>query len=103
MGWIEQVLKVTGNRSIDELELPAQDRRMVLRRCTAFARNLYPQHREAFLEYMIKARILDPKFNPTNPWYLSLLSHVVGYENAEAVAQLVRGPKNVLRTALRMD
>jgi glycosyltransferase involved in cell wall biosynthesis len=101
VGWIDQALKAAGNRSIDELNLPARDRRSVLKDCTSFARLLYPQHREAFREYLVKARRLDPKFNPTNPWYLSLLSRCIGYENAEAVAQLARGPRNLVRNHLR--
>jgi hypothetical protein len=48
---------------------------------------------------MTKARILFPKFNPTHPWFL--VSRCVGYENVEAVAQLVRRLKKLFQIFLR--
>jgi glycosyltransferase involved in cell wall biosynthesis len=100
MGWIEQVLFAADDRSIDEIGLSKEDRASLLKDCTSFARLLYSHDRNVFREYMIKARVLDPQFNPTHPWYLSLLSRFIGYENAEAVAQLARGPRKLLRSGL---
>lgn len=54
-----------------------------------------------FREFIAKERVLDPKFNPTDPRHLSLLSQLFGYEDADAVAQLApRGAKNLLRSAV---
>lgn len=99
VGWIKQVLQAADNRSLNELGLAKDDQLSLLRECTSYARLLYPHDRDAFREYMVKARILTPQFNPTHPWYLSLLSRVLGYENAEAVAQAARGPRKFLRVA----
>jgi hypothetical protein len=99
--WIDAVLKAAGKRPLSALQMSVQDLSLLQNECTAFARHLYPNHRDVFQVYMTKARILFPKFNPTYPWSLSALSRCVGYENAEAVAQLVRRPKKLFQTFLQ--
>jgi glycosyltransferase involved in cell wall biosynthesis len=100
LGWIRQVVKVTGSQDIDCLRLPESDRQLLLRECTLWGRLLYAQDREAFREYLSLARTLDPNLTPSYPRYISALSRWVGYEKAEAAAKLARQPKVWLRSAL---
>jgi glycosyltransferase involved in cell wall biosynthesis len=100
LAWIEQVLKATGNRTIDNIQLSDQDRSNLLDDCTMWGRLLYSQDRDAFNRYAAMARTLDPHFRPTNPSYVSLLSRYVTYESAEGFAQLARAPKNLIRKSL---
>jgi glycosyltransferase involved in cell wall biosynthesis len=96
--WIDAVLKAAGKRPLSALQMSVQDLSLLQNECAAYARHLYPNHRDVFQVYMTKVRILFPKFNPTHPWFL--LSRCVGYENAEAVAQLVRRLKKLFQTFL---
>jgi glycosyltransferase involved in cell wall biosynthesis len=101
LGWIEQVLKAAGGRSLDQLNLAAADRRDILEDCTAWARKLYSQDRAGFRKYLALARKLDPNLAPTHPKYAAALSRYAGYEFAEAVARLGRMHGTLARRILR--
>jgi glycosyltransferase involved in cell wall biosynthesis len=99
LGWIKQVLKVAGGRSIDRLGLTEQDRNFLLQDCTLWGRLLYSQNRQAFRDYLNLARMLDPNLKPAYPQYISALSRWLDYESAEAVAQAARMPITWLNSA----
>ena len=100
LGWIEQVLRATGNQPIDTIRLPKQDLRFLLDECTGWARQLYSDDREAFEKYMIRLRTLEPRFRPKSPWHLSIVSLCITYERAEVVAEMMRRPRHLVRRAL---
>jgi glycosyltransferase involved in cell wall biosynthesis len=100
MGWIEQALKGAKNRTLEEMELPQEDRTLLLRECTLWGRLLYSQNRHTFRKYLALAQKLDPKLVPIYPRYVAALSRLVGYETAEAIATVARKPKVWLRSAL---
>jgi glycosyltransferase involved in cell wall biosynthesis len=99
LGWIKQVLKAAGGRSIDSLGLTEQDRRFLLEDSTLWARLLYSQNRKAFREYLNLARMFEPNLKPAYPRYIAVLSRWVDYEKAEAVAGLARKPRVWLDSA----
>jgi len=101
MTWISLLLKVAGNKSLDQLNLSAKDRASVLNDCTLWARLLYSQDRSAFADYLVMARKLDPHIAPSYPKYVARASRYVGFENAEAIAKLGRTPKTFARKALQ--
>jgi glycosyltransferase involved in cell wall biosynthesis len=100
LGWIRQVLKVTGNQVIESLGLPEPDRRLLFNDSTLWGRLMFSQDREGFREYLRLARILDPNLTPSYPRYISALSRWIGYEKAETAAKVTRQPKVWLRSAL---
>jgi glycosyltransferase involved in cell wall biosynthesis len=99
LGWIKQVLKAAGGRSIDSLGLTEQDIRFLLEDSTLWGRLLYSQNRKAFREYLDLARMFDPNLKPVYPRYIAVLSRWVDYEKAEAVAGLARKPRVWLDSA----
>jgi len=101
LGWIEQILKATGNRPLDQLGLSVTDRRDLLDDCTFWARLLHAHDRAAFRRYVAMARTLDPEIAPTNPRYVAAASRHVGYEVAEDIARLVRLPRKLVRKTLQ--
>lgn len=98
--WIEVAIRATEGQPLSNICLSSEDRESVLKHCTSYARRVRIQDRGTFRKYMAKARILDPNFKPTGPWYLSFLSRIIGYEHAEDVAQLTRGPRKLIQSAL---
>ncbi|MEI9983376.1 MAG: hypothetical protein WDN69_09350 [Aliidongia sp.] len=94
------MLKATEHRPLNQLALSLADRRDLLDDCTVWARLLYSHDRAAFRNYVRMARQLAPDIAPTNPKYVSVVARYFGYEAAEAVAKLVRTPKNVVRKTL---
>ena len=98
LSWVEVALKATQNQPLANFSLTANDQANLANSCTRWARSLYRLDRDAFRTFISKVRILDPKFNPTYPRYLSFLSRLIGYENAEATALLLRGPRRLLRS-----
>ena len=101
LGWIEQMLRATENKTIHSIELPDHDLKEVLNECTMWGRLLFSKNRAAFREYVMMVKALKPDFRPTGPYYVSALSRFLTYENAEAVAKAVRIPKALARKALR--
>jgi glycosyltransferase involved in cell wall biosynthesis len=101
LGWIEQILKAAGHRSLDQLGLSVSDRRSLLDDCTVWARLLYAHDHVAFRRFVAMARTLDPEIGPTNPRHVAVASRLVGYEAAEAIARLGRMPRRLVRKMLQ--
>lgn len=100
LGWIRQVLKAAGGRTINSLGLTEQDRKFLLEDCTLWGRLLYSQNREAFTKYLSLARLFDPDLSPAYPRHIVILARWVDYEKAEAVAALSRKPMAWLNSLL---
>jgi glycosyltransferase involved in cell wall biosynthesis len=100
IGWITEAVKAAGGRPLKDLGLSDDDRHLFLSEGTMWGRLVYSQHRPAFRDYLQLLKILDPNVAPAYPRYISILSRLVGYEAAEAVARLARQPKVLLRSAL---
>jgi hypothetical protein len=101
LGWIRQVLKAAGGRTLDELDLPAADRDALLDDCTLWARLLYSQDRPGFRQFLALARTLDPLIAPRHPRTIRAASRHIGYERAEGLAKLVRLPRTLVRKTLQ--
>jgi glycosyltransferase involved in cell wall biosynthesis len=101
LGWIDLILKSLDYKSFDEAGVSARDRRDILTCSAVLARRLFPLDRTAFLEYLGKVRTLEPNLAPTYPAALPPLARYVGYESAEAIADLGRGAQNLLLKLLR--
>jgi glycosyltransferase involved in cell wall biosynthesis len=100
LGWIRQVLKAAGGRTIDSLGLTELDRKFLLEDSTLWGRLLYSQNREAFTKYLSLARLFDPNLSPAYPRHIVILAQWVDYEKAEAVAALSRKPVAWLNSLL---
>lgn len=101
MGWIDLILKCLNYQSLDESGLSPRDRREILDSSSFWARELFRVDRRAFRKFLGKARTLDPDLAPTSPALLSAVSRHIGYESAEALAELGRTPRMLLRKLLR--
>lgn len=101
LSWMEVAMRATKGQPLKNLPISSEDRKSIGRAFTNYARRLYARDQDAFREFIAKVRVLEPKFNPTNPWYLAILSHLIGYENAEAVAQVARRPRKLFRASFR--
>ena len=101
MGWIDLILKCLDYQSLEAADLPARDRQEILESTSFWARELFRVDRCAFRKFLDKARTLDPDLAPTSPALLAAVSRYFGYESAEALAELGRAPKIVLRKLLR--
>ena len=97
LGWIDLILKGLDYKSLDEAGLSARDRKDILASSCYWARELFRIDRPAFRKYLGKAQNLDPNLAPTSPAVLSAISRHIGYESAEALVDILRGPKNLLR------
>ena len=100
LSWIELMLKGFEYKTLDELDISAEDRRDILYYSADWARTLYRQDRSAFRKYVATARRLDPNLAPAYPKIISALSRHVGYEGAEAIASLARAPGDLIRKAV---
>ncbi len=100
LGWIREAVRVAAGRPLQDLGLSEDDRQLFGRECTLWGRLIYSQYRSSFRNYLEYLRLLDPNALPAYPRYISALARVVGYEGAEAVAQVGRQPKVMLRSAL---
>jgi glycosyltransferase involved in cell wall biosynthesis len=101
LGWIDLILKGLDFRSLDEAGLSDRDRQDILASSTFWARELFRTDRTAFRKYLRKAQKLDPNLAPTHPAVLSAIAKHIGYESAEALVDIPRGPKNLLRKLLQ--
>ncbi len=101
MGWIDLIIKGLDYKSLDEAGLSPRDRQDILASSSFWARELFRVDRRAFRKYLGKARKLDPNLAPTDPPVLSAVSKHIGYESAEAINEMGRAPKNLLRKLLR--
>jgi len=97
LGWIDLILKGLDHKSLAEAGLSLRDRHEVLYSTSFWARELFRADRTAFRRYLAKARMLDPNLAPAYPAVISAISRLIGYEAAEAIADLGRLPRNVLR------
>jgi hypothetical protein len=97
LGWIDLILKGLDYKSLAQAGLLVRDRQDILRSTSFWARELFRTDRTAFRRYLAKARKLDPNLAPAYPAVISLISRYIGYEAAEAIADLGRAPRNVLR------
>jgi glycosyltransferase involved in cell wall biosynthesis len=97
LNWLELLLKGLDYKSLQESGLSDQDRRDILNSTSYWARELFRTDRTAFRRYLAKARKLDPNLAPAYPAVISAISRLMGYEAAEAIADLGRGPRNFLR------
>jgi hypothetical protein len=77
--------------------LSLRDRQDILTSTSYWARELFRTDRSAFRRYLARARSLDANLAPAYPALISAISKLVGYEAAEAIADLGRGPKNFVR------
>ncbi|HEY1491235.1 MAG TPA: hypothetical protein VGF35_01290, partial [Steroidobacteraceae bacterium] len=101
LGWIDLIVKALDYKSLDEAGLSARDRQDILTSSSFWARELFRVDRRAFRKYLGKARKLDPNLAPTDPPVLSAVSKHIGYESAEALNEMSRAPKNLLRKLLK--
>ena len=97
LNWLDLLLKGLDYKSLEESGLSDRDRRDILNSTSYWARQLFRADRAAFRTYLAKARNLDPNLAPAYPAVISAISRLIGYEAAEAIADLPRGPRNVLR------
>lgn len=97
LGWIDLILKGLDYKSLEEAGLSVRDRQEFLASSSFWARELFRTDRTAFREYLSKARKLDPNLAPAYPAVVSTLSRHIGYEAAEAIADLGRVPRQLLR------
>jgi len=97
LSWIEQILKGLEYKTLDEVDISDADRRDILHYSAEWARTLYSQDRTAFRKYVATARRLDPNLAPAYPKFISALSRHIGYEGAEAIVNLGRGPGAAVR------
>jgi len=97
LNWIDLILKGLDYKSLEEAELSVRDRQDILTFTSFWARELFRTDRTAFRRYLAKARKLDPHLAPAYPAVISAISRLIGYEAAEAIADLGRGPKNFVR------
>jgi glycosyltransferase involved in cell wall biosynthesis len=97
LSWIEQILKGLDYRTLDEVDISAADRKDILYYSAEWARTLYVKDRAAFRQYVATARRLDPNLVPAYPKFIAALSRHIGYEGAEAVANVARTPGLVIR------
>jgi GT2 family glycosyltransferase len=97
LNWIDLILKGLDYKSLEEAGLSVRDRQDILTSTSYWARELFRTDRTAFRRYLAKARKLDPNLAPAYPAVISAISRLVGYEAAEAIADLGRGPKNFVR------
>jgi glycosyltransferase involved in cell wall biosynthesis len=102
LSWIELFWEGGEHKTLTELDLLPQDRREILVGCTMWLRRLYPVDRPAFRQFLAMMRKLEPGFRPATPAYAAFLSRFMGYEAAEAVAQLGGLPRRLARKTLRM-
>ena len=97
MNWLDLLLKGLDYKSLEESGLSLRDRQDILTSTSYWARELFRTDRTAFRRYLAKARILDPNLAPAYPAVISAISRLIGYEAAEAIAELGRVPRNFLR------
>jgi glycosyltransferase involved in cell wall biosynthesis len=101
LSWIDLILKGLDYKPLDEAGLSVRDRQDILTSSSFWARELFHIDRSAFREYLGKARKLDPNLVPSYPAALSAISRHIGYESAEAIADLAGRPRKLLRKLLR--
>jgi glycosyltransferase involved in cell wall biosynthesis len=101
LGWIDLILKGLDYKSLDEAGLSARDRKDILASSCYWARELFRIDRPAFRKYLGKAQNLDPNLAPTSPAVLSAIARHIGYESAEALVDIPRGAKNLVRKLLQ--
>ena len=97
--WLGLVLRTASNGRIESCGLSAEDREDLIADCTMFLRNLYRHDRVTFREFLASIRRFVPGYVPRMPFSLWLTSKCLGYENAEAVAEIFRPLKQLLRKA----
>src|SRR5262249_59589904 len=97
MSAIDLILKALDYKSLAEAGLSARDRGDILHSTSYWARELFRTDRAAFRRYLAKARKLDPNLAPAYPAVISAISKLIGYEAAEALADLGRVPRNFVR------
>jgi glycosyltransferase involved in cell wall biosynthesis len=97
LSWIDLIMKGLDYQSLEDAGLSDRDRQDILISISYWARELFRTDRSAFRRYLAKARNLDPNLTPAYPALISAVSKLVGYEAAEGIADLGRGPKNFLR------
>jgi glycosyltransferase involved in cell wall biosynthesis len=96
MSAIDLILKALDYKSLEEAGLSARDRGDILHSTSYWARELFRTDRTAFRRYLAKARKLDPKLTPAYPAVISAISRLIGYEAAEALADLAHRPKSLV-------
>jgi glycosyltransferase involved in cell wall biosynthesis len=95
--WLEIVDRSASNRRIENCGLSDEDREALIADCTNYLRLLYRHDRGTFHDYHALLRRLVPGFAPRKPLYLWLIAKCLGYERAEAVAEIIRPIKQRLR------
>jgi len=101
LSWIDQILKGLEYKSFEEAGLSVRDRQDILNYSSHWARQLFRIDRTAFREYLARARRLDPNLAPAYPAVISAVARHVGYEAAEAIADLGRIPRDFVRKLLQ--
>jgi hypothetical protein len=76
-------------------ELSAEEKTVLLRIYGNAMRVFYQGDRGRFFALLAHVRKLDPTYRPARPRLLQSLSGLVGYANAEAVAQAYRRVKRL--------
>lgn len=97
--WLALVNRTASNGSIENCGLSAGDREALITDCTMFLRLLYRHDRSVFPRYLACVRRLVPDYVPGKPFSLWLTAKCFGYEKAEAIADIFRPIKELLRKA----
>jgi hypothetical protein len=95
--WRTLVDRTASNGRIESCGLSAEDREALIAECTMFLRVLYRHDRSAFHGFLAWVRRLVPGYAPSRPFSLWLTAKCLGYERAEAVAEILRPIKQRLR------
>ena len=101
LSWIDLILRGLGHKSLVEAGLSVRDRQEILISISFWARQLFRADRTAFREFLGKAQQLEPNLAPASSAVLAAVSRGIGYEAAEAIAELGSGPMNLLRKLRR--
>jgi hypothetical protein len=95
--WRALVVRAASNGQIDNCGLSGEDREALIAECTMFLRVLYRLDRSAFHDFLAWVRRLVPGYLPQRPLSLWLTARCLGYERAEALAEIIRPIKQLLR------
>ena len=95
--WLGLIRQTACYGHVENCGLSAEDSKALVADCSMLLRLLYRHDREAFHECLGWVRGLIPGYAPTQPRLLWLIAKCLGYENAEAVSEIVRTVKSRLR------
>jgi glycosyltransferase involved in cell wall biosynthesis len=95
--WRTLVDRTASNGQIENCGLSSKDSEALIAECTMYLRVLYRHDRSAFQDFLAWLRRLVPGYLPRRPLSLWLTAKCLGYERAEAIAEILRPIKQRLR------